>query len=133
MFGALRKYANPSEAGDNIELDDSNALDDEEHRQCQMLMGILIWVVGLERSNVAHATSSISRFSACPREGHLARSLRVFGFLKKLPNRRFVVNSRDPILRGGEEELGKDFTKELGALYDVMSRREVCYVMTTWV
>ena len=31
MFGALRKSANPSEADDNIELDDSNALGDEEH------------------------------------------------------------------------------------------------------
>ena len=79
-------------------------------------MRTLIWVVGLDRSDVAHATSSLSRFSACPLEGHLARALRVFGFLKKLPNRRYVVNSRDPILRGGEEALGKDFTQELGAL-----------------
>ena len=28
-----------------------------------------------------------------------------------------MVDSRDPILRGGEEALGKDFTQELGALY----------------
>ena len=82
-----------------------------------MLMGILIWVVRLGRSDVAHATSSISRFSACPREGHLARALRVFGFLKKRPNRRYVVNSRYPILRGGEEALRKAFTQELGDLY----------------
>ena len=82
-----------------------------------MLMGALIWVFGLVRSDVAHATSSLSRFSACPREVHLARALRVFGFLKKCPNRRYVVDSRDPILRGGEEALGKDFTQELGALY----------------
>ena len=80
-------------------------------------MGILIWVVGIGRSDVAHATSSLSIFSACPREGHLDRALRVFGFLKKRPNRIYVVNSRDPILRGGEEAIGKDFTQELGALY----------------
>ena len=82
-----------------------------------MLIGILIWVVGLGRSDVAHATYSLSIFSAYPREGHLARSLQVFGFLKKRPNRRYVVDSRDPILRGGEEAIGKDFTQELGALY----------------
>ena len=82
-----------------------------------MLMGTLIWVVGLGRSDVAHSTPSLLRFSACPREGHLARDLRVFGFLKKRPNRRYVVDSRDPILRGGKEALGKDFTQELGALY----------------
>ena len=28
-----------------------------------------------------------------------------------------MVDSRDPILRGGEEALGKDFTQELGNLY----------------
>ena len=80
-------------------------------------MGTLIWVVGLGRSDVAHTTSSLSRFSACPREGNLARALRVFGFLKKRPNRRYVVDSRDLILRVGEEALRKDFTQELCALY----------------
>ena len=80
-------------------------------------MGALIWVVGIQRFDVAHATSSLSIFSACPREGHLARALRIFGFLKKCPNRRYVVDSRDPILRGGEEELGKDFTQGLISVY----------------
>ena len=28
-----------------------------------------------------------------------------------------MVDSRDPILRGGEEALGKDFTQEIGTLY----------------
>ena len=74
-------------------------------------------MVGIGRSNVAHATSYLSRFSTCPREGHLDRALCVFGFLKKCPNRRYVVDSRNPILRGGEEALGKDFTQELGDLY----------------
>ena len=110
IFGTLRKYYNPSETGDNPELDDSRALGDKEHRQHQILMGTLIWVVRLGRSDVAHANSSLLRFSACPREGHLARALRVFGFLKKRPNRRYVVNSRGLILRGGEEAPGKDFT-----------------------
>ena len=57
IFGTLRKYNNPSKTGDNPELDESWALGDEEHRQYQILMGILIWVVGLGRSDVAHATS----------------------------------------------------------------------------
>ena len=87
IFGTLRKYDNPSKTGNNPELDDSRALGDEEHQQYQMLMWILIWVVGLGRSDVAHATSSLSIFSACTREGHLARALRIFGFLKKRPNR----------------------------------------------
>ena len=59
IFGTLRKYDNPSETGEDPKLDESLALGDEEHRQYQMLMKILIWVVGLGRSNVAHATSSL--------------------------------------------------------------------------
>ena len=67
IFSTLSKYDNPSETGDNPELDDSWGLGDEEHIQHQMLMGALIWVVWLGRPDVAHATSSLSRFSAYPR------------------------------------------------------------------
>ena len=83
IFSILRKYDNPSETVDNPKLDGSRALSDEEHRQYQMLMGTLIWVVGIGRSDVAHATSYLSRFSACPIEGHLARALRVFWLPQK--------------------------------------------------
>jgi hypothetical protein len=78
---------------------------------------MLVWVVTIGRIDVCHATSSLSRFSACPRKGHLDRLLRVFGYLKKRPNRRIVVDSRDPIRRGGEDGLGKDFTKEFESQY----------------
>ena len=33
IFCTLRKYNNPSETGDNLNLEDSRALGDEEHRQ----------------------------------------------------------------------------------------------------
>jgi hypothetical protein len=92
-------------------------MNDDGHRKYQMLMGILVWLVVIGRIDVAHATSSLSRFTACPRKGHLDRVLRVFGYLKKRPNRRIVVDSRDPIYRGGEDALSIDFTKELGTKY----------------
>mmetsp|Transcript_64549 Transcript_64549/g.75727 ORF Transcript_64549/g.75727 Transcript_64549/m.75727 type:complete len:120 (+) Transcript_64549:174-533(+) len=82
-----------------------------------MLMGMLIWVVSLGQSNVAHTTSSISRFSECPRKGHLDQDLRVWDFLKKPPNRIFIVDSGDPFISGGKKGLGLDFTKEIGDLY----------------
>ena len=34
-----------------------------------------------------------------------------------------MVDYRDPILRGGEEALGKDFTQELGALYPYSAKK----------
>jgi hypothetical protein len=47
----------------------------------------------------------------------MERALSVFGYLKKRNNRRFVIDSRDPIIHGGETDLEKDFMKELGAEY----------------
>jgi hypothetical protein len=82
-----------------------------------MLIGILVWVVTIGQIDVAHATSSLSRFTACPRKGHLERLLRVFGYLKKRPNRRIVVDSQDPIYKGGEDSLSRDFTKKSGNQY----------------
>jgi hypothetical protein len=117
MFGSLNKYSNPMETGDHPELDESEVMNDDGHRKFQMLMGILVWVVTIGRIDVAHSTSSLSRFTACPREGHLDRALRVFGYLKKRPNRRVVVDSRDPIYRGGEDAVDLDFTKVLADNY----------------
>jgi hypothetical protein len=95
-------------------MDTSKLLNGEGHRKYQMLIGMLVWVVTIGRIDVAHATSSLSRFTACPRQGHLERLLRVLGYLKKRANRRIVVDSREPIYKGGQDALGMDYTDELG-------------------
>jgi hypothetical protein len=84
-----------------------------------MLIGMLVWVVTIGRIDIAFdATSSLSRFTACPRQGHLERLLRVFGYLKnKRPNRRIVVDSREPIYKGGQGALDMDYTEELRDQY----------------
>ena len=117
MFGELPKKATPMEDGDHPEEDDSEILGDTDHQKYQMLMGILNWVVCVGRMDVAFAGSSLGRFSACPRKGHLERVLRVFGYLKKNKNRRVVVDSRDPIITGGKDSLDKDFTEILREAY----------------
>ena len=112
MFSNVKKYSNQMETGDHPELDESKVMCDEGHRKYQMLMGILVWVVTIGRIDVTHSTSSLSRFAACPRQGHEHQALRAFGHLKKRPNRRIVVDSRDPICRGGKDALDLDFTKD---------------------
>ena len=104
-------------SGDHPEEDTSRVLDENELRQYQMLLGILNWVTCLGRVDVAFAASSLSRFNACPREGHLHRVLRVFGYLKRHKNRRIVIDSNDPIHVGGEDALKQDFTSLLQELY----------------
>ena len=82
-----------------------------------MLIGILNWVTCLGRLDIAFAASSLSRFNACPREGHLNRFLRVFGYLKKTKNRRIIVDSEDPIYVGGEDAMNLDFTQIFNEQY----------------
>jgi hypothetical protein len=68
MFRNLKKYSHPMETGDHPELDESEIISNKGHRKHQMLMGILVWVVTIGRIDVAHSTSSLSRFTACPRK-----------------------------------------------------------------
>ena len=100
--------------GDHPEEDSSTPLNDTEHQQYQMLIGILNWIVCIGRMDITFATSSLSRFTACPRKGHWVRALRIFGYLKKYSNRRIIVDSRDPIREGGTDALNLDFTELLG-------------------
>ena len=111
IFGDLPKKDMPMSAGDHPEMDVSSPLDDESHRKYQMLIGMLNWIVCLGRVDIAFATSSLSRFTACPRKGHLERVLRIFGYLKRYKNRRIVVDSRDPILVGGADAIEVDYTE----------------------
>jgi hypothetical protein len=68
------------------EEDLSDILDNNMHRECQSLMGMLQWVVSLCRVDICFAVSSLSRFFACPRRGHLSRVLHVWGYLKEYPH-----------------------------------------------
>ena len=101
-FGRLTKQSLPLPGGDHPEEDTSEFLNDSDHRRYQMLIGMLNWIAGIGRFDIAHSTTTLARFSSCPRKGHMERALRVFGYLKKRPNRRVVMDSRDPIITGGD-------------------------------
>ena len=111
IVGDLPKKDTPMIDGDHPEEDTSPVMDDDNHKKYQMLIGMLNWIVVLGRIDIGYATASLSRFTACPRDGHMKRVLRVFGYLKKNKNHRIIVDSRDPILIGGKDSLEKDFTK----------------------
>jgi hypothetical protein len=70
-------------------------------------MGMLQWVVSLCRIDICFAVSSLSRFYACPHEGHLSRALRVWGYLKKYPSRSLRIKSESFPFPG--ETLDQDF------------------------
>ena len=117
MFGTLRKHSVPLPGKDHPEEDQSDILGDDKHRKYQMLIGMLNWVVSVGRFDVAHATASMSRFSSCPRKGHLERVLRIFSYLKRRINRRFIIDSRDPLYHGDRDEMNADVAEELEKAY----------------
>ena len=93
--------------GDHPEEDGSELLDDKGHQRYQMFIRMLNWIVCIgRRVDVAFVlTSSMSRFTACPRKGHMDRILQIFGYLKRYKNCRIVIDSKDPILVGGKDAL----------------------------
>ena len=82
-----------------------------------MLIGMLNWIVTIGRLDVAYAVSSLSRFTSCPRKGHMERAINVFGYLKRYPNRRIVVDSSDPDIEGDLRVLDPDYTEVFKEFY----------------
>ncbi|MGH3055100.1 MAG: hypothetical protein ACRDL7_09005, partial [Gaiellaceae bacterium] len=92
IFGSLPQHKLPMTAGDHPEEDISSILTSTDRELYQMLIGMGQWIINLGRIDIMYSISSLSRFSSCPREGHMDRILKVFGYLKKYPNRAFCIN-----------------------------------------
>ena len=93
----LHTKRTPLPEGEHPELDDSPLLDASGRQRYQMLIGMAQWATTIGRLDISFAVSSLSRFSAAPRERHLELALYLFGYLKQYPNRRLVLDSR-PLL-----------------------------------
>ena len=117
IHGDIPKRNNPCKQDTHLECDQSPLLNATEHREYQQLIGILNWIMQIGRLDIAYATVSLARFVAAPRKTHLKHALYVFGYLKKFPNARTVVDSRDPIYEYGQEHLTEDLSKNMKNIY----------------
>ena len=103
--GALKKENVPATPNDHPELDESPFLNDEGRRHYQSNIGICQWICTAGRLDIAFAVSSLSRFSQAPREGHLERTHKILGYLKKYTKRGYIIDPRDPILNISYESI----------------------------
>ena len=78
------------------ELDNSEMLNDKEHKHFQKIMGMAQWIVTSGRFDICHAVASLSRFAAAPRKGHLEMARYMLGYLKKYPKKGYYINEKDP-------------------------------------
>jgi hypothetical protein len=94
MFGAeLRQQKSPMAETYHPETDDTPLLDTIGAAKFRALVGSANWAVTLGRFDVQYATQMMSRFNMAPREGHLEAMKRVFGYLKKFPKGKIVIDS----------------------------------------
>ena len=95
-FKAKGLLTGTKKKGDYPELDISVFLDDEETQIYQSLIGALQWVIQIGRWDVSTAVMTLSRFRACPREGHLERVKRIHGYLYKWKHGYIRIDTEEP-------------------------------------
>jgi hypothetical protein len=87
MFGEKPKEASsPVTDKDHPELDLTEELDSAGIKQYQSLIGTLQWLVTLGRFDIHVGVATMGSFRASPRQGHLTRLKRIYGYIKKFPD-----------------------------------------------
>ena len=96
-FATAKHITTPLEPGDHPELDETAVITPEKRRIYWSLIGMLQWAVTLGRIDIAIAVSTMSRFRVEPRQGHLDRVGRIFGYLRyyKSTSIKFRVEEPD--------------------------------------
>lgn len=111
----LREEKTPCTTNDHPEEDESPIVNNKLHRQYQSFIGMAQWLVTLGRIDICYTVSSLSRFCAAPREGHYKRLLRLWGYLKKYPDKALAIDARDPIFDPKEPvDFEPDFEDQYG-------------------
>ena len=97
IFGTNPKLAHsPLTKGDHPELDSSDLLDKEHIKIYQSLIGSLQWAIQIGRFDIAMAVMTLSRFRACPRQGHMDRVQRIIGYLAKFKFGVICIRTEKP-------------------------------------
>ncbi len=107
----LKNFGSPLDAGDHPEMDDTDLLEPERVAIYQMLIGSAQWAVTLGRYNIQYATNTLARHAQQPREGHMQRALRVFGYLKHNARAKLYFDP-SPMNLDGIEFREEDWTEQ---------------------
>ena len=98
MFGEKPRqiYHSPLEKGDHPEMDTSEFLDIEGIAIYQSMIGALQWCVSIGRFDITVAVMSMSGFRSMPRQGHLERLKRIYGYICKFPHAKLRIRTKEP-------------------------------------
>ena len=137
MFGTKPKeYTSPLEKSDHPEIDSSPELDANGIKMYQSMIGSLQWAISLGRFDIHTCTMSMSRFRTEPRQGHLDRLKRIYGYQKKFKSAAIRVRTEEPdftalpdqefdwcqtVYGNVKEEMPKDIPAPLGKSVTLVS------------
>jgi len=98
MFGEAprQNLASPIEKGDHPEMDSSEFLECNDIQKYMSLIGALQWVVTIGRFDVHTAVMTLSSFRQAPRNGHMDRVKRIFGYLSKMRHAAIRIRTDEP-------------------------------------
>ena len=85
----------PTDFHPEIDNDKTDFLDDDTTTLYQSYIGILRWAVELGQIDINHFTSTMAKFLAAPRQGHLYAVLRCFAYIKKHLQSQIIKDSAE--------------------------------------
>jgi len=93
MFGGpLCEFKSPMDHTYHPEMDDSTFLSSQDASVFRGLIGSANWLITIGRLDIHYATNALSRFAMAPREGHLIAVKRIFGYLKRYPTGKILID-----------------------------------------
>jgi len=130
LFGTQpREASSPTTTGDHPELDTSDLLEGDDIKIYQSLIGALQWVIQIGRFDITTSVMTLSRFRALPRQGHLDRIKRIYGYLRRYRHGKIRISTEVPdysdipmkdydwfytCYSGAKEEIPQDAPRPLG-------------------
>jgi len=112
--GDLRKFKTPMALNDHPEGDTTELLDDKAKRIYQSRLGELQWIVQCGRIDIAFAVNSMAAYTAAPKHGHMARLLRIYGYVKRTMSYGYVVDPHEPRMENVQVLAFKDELRVYG-------------------
>ena len=107
------KNKSPVQDNDHPELDPTVFLDDDDTQKYQSMVGSLQWLVSIGRFDVMTPVMSLSSFRSKPRQGHLDRLKRMYGYVQK--TRQYAIKYRvgTPEVSNFDNRINMDWSKSI--------------------
>ena len=105
--GKPKQATPPLPSDDHPELDDTPLLTAKDIVIFMSFIGMLQWLITLGRLDVMQAVTALSAFRGAPRQGHMDRAKRIFGYVDKYKEAGIRVRRGMPDYR----ELDKIYKK----------------------